>query len=52
MQREFQRVAIVNRSEAAMRFINAVREFNQENGTVLRTIAVYTEPDRRALFVR
>jgi acetyl/propionyl-CoA carboxylase alpha subunit/acetyl-CoA carboxylase carboxyltransferase component len=52
MQREFQRVAIVNRSEAAMRFINAVREFNQEHGTALRTIALYTDPDRRALFVR
>jgi acetyl/propionyl-CoA carboxylase alpha subunit/acetyl-CoA carboxylase carboxyltransferase component len=45
-------VAIVNRSEAAMRFINAVREFNHENGTALQTIALYTEPDRRALFVR
>jgi acetyl/propionyl-CoA carboxylase alpha subunit/acetyl-CoA carboxylase carboxyltransferase component len=52
MQREFQRVAIVNRSEAAMRFIDAVREFNQEHGTCLRTIALYTDPDRRALFIR
>ncbi len=52
MERDFQRVAIVNRSEAAMRLINAVREFNQENGTCLRTIALYTEPDRRAMFVR
>jgi acetyl/propionyl-CoA carboxylase alpha subunit/acetyl-CoA carboxylase carboxyltransferase component len=52
VQRDFQRVAIVNRSESAMRFITAVREFNQEYGTHLRTIALYTEPDRRALFVR
>jgi acetyl/propionyl-CoA carboxylase alpha subunit/acetyl-CoA carboxylase carboxyltransferase component len=52
MQKEFQRVAIVNRGEAAMRFIHAVREFNQERGTSLRTIALYTEPDRNAMFVR
>jgi acetyl/propionyl-CoA carboxylase alpha subunit/acetyl-CoA carboxylase carboxyltransferase component len=52
MQHDFQRVAIVNRGEAAMRFIHAAREFNQEHGTSLRTIALYTDPDRRAMFVR
>ena len=52
MNHEFQRVAIVNRGEAAMRFIHAVREFNQEHGTALRTIALFTEPDRHAMFVR
>ena len=52
MHPEFERVAIVNRGEAAMRFINAVREFNQERGTRIRTIALYTDPDRRAMFVR
>ncbi len=52
MQREFQRVAIVNRGEAAMRFIHAAREFNQEHGTSLCTIALFTDPDRRAMFVR
>ena len=52
MPQEFQRVAIVNRGEAAMRFIHAVREFNQERGTSLRTIALYTDPDRHAMFVR
>src|ERR1700690_620574 len=52
MQHEFQRVAIVNRGEAAMRFIHAVREFNQERGAALRTIALFTDPDRRAMFVR
>ena len=52
MKHDFQRVAIVNRGEAAMRFIHAVREFNQEHGTALRTIALFTEPDRRAMFVR
>ncbi|MGA9860508.1 MAG: carboxyl transferase domain-containing protein [Terriglobales bacterium] len=52
MNLEFQRVAIVNRGEAAMRFIHAAREFNQEQGTSLRTIALFTEPDRHAMFVR
>src|SRR5271165_2839597 len=52
MQHEFQRVAIVNRGEAAMRFIHAVREFNQERGTALFTIALFTDPDRHAMFVR
>ena len=49
---EFQRVAIVNRGEAAMRFVQAAREFNQEHGTELRAIALFTEPDRHAMFVR
>lgn len=52
MNQEFQRVAIVNRGEAAMRFIHAVREFNQEYGTSLCTIALFTEPDRHAMFAR
>ncbi len=52
MQDEFQRIAIVNRGEAAMRFIHAVREYNRENGCALRTIAFYTDPDRHAMFVR
>src|SRR5271166_804001 len=52
MQHEFQRVAIVNRGEAAMRFIHAAREFNQERGAALWTIALFTDPDRHAMFVR
>ena len=52
MKYEFQRVAIVNRGEAAMRFIRAARDFNQEHGTSLRTIALFTEPDRHSMFVR
>jgi len=52
MNHEFQRVAIVNRGEAAMRFIHAARDFNQEYGTSLRTIAFFTEPDRHSMFVR
>ena len=52
MPQQFQRVAIVNRGEAAMRFIHAAREFNLERGTSLCTIALFTEPDRHAMFVR
>src|SRR5438477_5735812 len=52
MQIEFERVAIVNRGEAAMRFIHAAREFNYEYGTSLRTIALFTDGDSRSLFVR
>ena len=52
MLNDFKRVAIVNRGEAAMRFIHATREFRHERGVALRTIALFTEPDRRAMFVR
>lgn len=52
MKLEFQRVAIVNRGEAAMRFIHAAREFSQEHGVPLCTIALFTDPDRHAMFVR
>src|ERR1700746_530101 len=44
----FQRVAIVNRGEPAMRLINAVREWNAEGRPALRVIAVYTAADRHA----
>ncbi|PYX73171.1 MAG: carbamoyl-phosphate synthase subunit L [Acidobacteria bacterium] len=52
MQDEFQRVAIINRGEAAMRFIHAAREFRDEHGVPLRTIALFTDPDRHGMFVR
>ncbi len=48
----YQRIAIVNRGEPAMRLINAVREWNAEGRPGLRVIAVYTAPDRHATFVR
>ena len=50
--RPFGRLAIVNRGEPAMRLINAVREWNAEGRPPLRTIALYTAADRRAMFVR
>jgi acetyl/propionyl-CoA carboxylase alpha subunit len=52
MSTDFRRVAIVNRGEPAMRFIHAVREYNLEHRTDIRAIALFTEPDRHARFVR
>jgi acetyl/propionyl-CoA carboxylase alpha subunit/acetyl-CoA carboxylase carboxyltransferase component len=48
----FKRLAIVNRGEAAMRAINAVHELNEERDEPIAAIALYTEPERHALFVR
>ncbi len=45
------RVAIVNRGEAAVRLIRAVRDLNLEHGFAMRTIAFHTEAERRAVFV-
>jgi biotin carboxylase len=73
-QRPFSRLAIVDRGEAAMRAIHAVRELNWERSAAvrelnwersaavrelhhertdpIRIIALHTDPDRHALFVR
>jgi biotin carboxylase len=48
----FTRLAIVNRGEAAMRAIHAVRELNDTRAEPIRVIALYSEPERHALFVR
>ncbi|WP_106190100.1 carboxyl transferase domain-containing protein [Umezawaea tangerina] len=48
----FSRVAIVNRGEAAMRLIHAVRDLSAELGTRIETVALYTDSDRTATFVR
>jgi acetyl/propionyl-CoA carboxylase alpha subunit/acetyl-CoA carboxylase carboxyltransferase component len=50
--KSFTRIAIVNRGEAALRLILAVRELKRELDLPLRCIALYTEPDADALFVR
>jgi acetyl/propionyl-CoA carboxylase alpha subunit/acetyl-CoA carboxylase carboxyltransferase component len=50
--RPFTRLAIVNRGEPAMRLIHAVRELNQEREQPIRMIALYTEAEREAMFVR
>ena len=49
------RIAIVNRGEAAMRLIHAVRDLNAAagaDGRRIETIALHTEGERRAMFVR
>ncbi|MDA0183633.1 ATP-grasp domain-containing protein [Solirubrobacter phytolaccae] len=52
-QRTFRRLAIVNRGEPAMRLIHAVRELNAEReDDPIKVIALYTEPERSAMFVR
>src|ERR671921_2347018 len=48
----FSRIAVVNRGEPAMRLIRAVRELNAELGTRARVIAMHTDAERRATFVR
>jgi acetyl/propionyl-CoA carboxylase alpha subunit/acetyl-CoA carboxylase carboxyltransferase component len=48
----FSRVAIVNRGEAAMRLIHAVRELAAETRTRVETVALHTDVDRAATFVR
>ena len=51
----FSRIAIVNRGEAAMRLIHAVRDLNAEAGAEghrIETVALHTEGEKRAMFVR
>ncbi|AOS64560.1 ATP-binding protein [Actinoalloteichus hymeniacidonis] len=48
----FSRVAIVNRGEAAMRLIHAVRDLAAETATRIETVALHTDVDRTATFVR
>ncbi|MDH3687674.1 MAG: hypothetical protein OEP95_15690, partial [Myxococcales bacterium] len=48
----FERIAIVNRGEAAMRFVRALQELNDERSAGLVSIALHTDPESRALFVR
>ncbi|MEY9894710.1 acetyl/propionyl-CoA carboxylase alpha subunit/acetyl-CoA carboxylase carboxyltransferase component [Catenulispora sp. MAP5-51] len=48
----FKRVAIVNRGESAMRLIKAVRALAAETGERIETVALYTDVDRTATFVR
>ncbi|RIQ21370.1 ATP-binding protein [Jiangella rhizosphaerae] len=54
---DISRIAIVNRGEAAMRLIHAVRDLNARSGPAggtasIRTIALYTDVDASAAFVR
>ncbi len=49
----FTRIAIVNRGEAAMRLIHAVRDLNATGvDERVSTIALYTDAERNSMFVR
>ena len=50
----FKRIAIVNRGEAAMRLIHAVRDLNAErpDDDPITVIALYTDAERTAMFAR
>ncbi len=50
--RELDRILIVNRGEPAMRLIAAVQELNVGRARPMTTIALFTEPDADAMFVR
>ena len=50
----FKRIAIVNRGEAAMRLIHAVRDLNAEHPDAepITVVALYTDAERTAMFAR
>jgi len=48
----FHRVAVLNRGEAAVRFIRAARTWRRIRRTDLQVLALYTAPDAQALYVR
>ncbi|XVV00237.1 carboxyl transferase domain-containing protein [Actinosynnema sp. CA-248983] len=48
----FSRIAIVNRGEAAMRLIHAVRDLAAQTGSRIDTVALHTDVDSTATFVR
>ncbi|MFW5994807.1 MAG: acetyl/propionyl/methylcrotonyl-CoA carboxylase subunit alpha [Spirochaetia bacterium] len=45
-------IGIVNRGEAAMRFIRAVKEYNSEYHTSLHTVAFFVDEESEALFTK
>ncbi|MGG5260638.1 carboxyl transferase domain-containing protein [Phycicoccus avicenniae] len=51
----FSRIAVVNRGEAAMRLVHAVRDLNAQRGPGeprTEVVALHTEAERSAMFVR
>ena len=48
----FTRIAVLNRGEAAMRLIHAVREINATGAAPIQVVALHTEGESRAMFVR
>ena len=49
---DLSRIAIVNHGEPAVRAIHTIRELSFELGVDLRSIALYTDADHQAMFVR
>ncbi len=52
MGQKVERIAVLNRGEAATRCLRAIRELRTEEGSQIVGIALYTDPDRFAPFVR
>ena len=48
----FSRIAVLNRGEAAMRLIHAVREINATGSQSIQMVALHTEGESHAMFVR
>lgn len=46
------RIGIINRGEAAVRFIRAVKEYNILHGTNFETVAYFSDTESNALFVK
>ena len=46
------RIAVLNRGEPALRFLRALKEFNIEHEFSIVGIALFTEADKNAPFVR
>jgi len=46
------RIAVVNRGEPAVRFLRGLSDYNRERDTALTAVALYTDPDRGAPFLR
>lgn len=46
------KIGIINRGEAALRFIRAVKEYNSQNNTSLTTVALYIDKEEYAPFVK
>ena len=46
------RIGIINRGEAALRFIRAVQEYNDLHNSKLKTVALYIDKEENAPFVK
>src|SRR5687767_14632271 len=51
-QHALSRIAIVNRGEPALRLLRAARDFSARRQLDIQTIALYTDPDARSLYLR